>query len=89
MITLECYTEDQHSIVIEYYGGQILTMNLTIKDLPGNEELFFEYLDKLEKNYKGKNLDWIPYLRRDWEKYIFWTLFGTCLIFVLKMLENT
>lgn len=49
-------------------------LNLTIKDLPGNEELFFKYLDKLEKSYKGKNLDWIPYLKRDWEKYIFWTL---------------
>tara|TARA_B100000941_G_C28263302_1_gene427677 strand:+ start:33 stop:551 length:519 start_codon:yes stop_codon:yes gene_type:complete len=49
-------------------------MNLNIKPLEGNEQILLSYLDDLEQNYKGKSLDWIPYLRRDWEKYIFWTL---------------
>lgn len=49
-------------------------MNLNIKPLDGNEQILLDYLDWLETDYQGKHLDWVPYLKRDYLKYIYWTL---------------
>ena len=49
-------------------------MNLSIQPLNGNEDIFLDYLNILESKYDGKHLDWVPYLKRDYLKYIYWTL---------------
>lgn len=49
-------------------------MNLKILPIDGYEEKFLKYLDEIEEQSIGKNLDWIPSLRERYSWYLYWTI---------------
>tara|TARA_Y100001935_G_scaffold200356_1_gene168653 strand:+ start:1108 stop:1617 length:510 start_codon:yes stop_codon:yes gene_type:complete len=43
-----------------------------VRPLKGNEAKFYDYLNHLDKTYKGKNQSWIKNLLKKWKDYVYW-----------------
>jgi len=49
-------------------------MNLEIKSIVNNEDIFLSYLDQLTNTYTYKKLDWIHTLKKEYDRYLHWSL---------------